>query len=213
VPIDITNAPVSYDGGGLISERYGMTPSPGDDLGPYGCGGTPDANGNFYAWNSGCTIRESQQIYVAPPVENLPPLPPLPPKPKQPDLFVELARDISRRTAPVPWLVQGFIEVSTAFVSPWLQAGLCAVTSCTPVGATMAAIPFGPGQIASMERVLAAGGKGAVTKAIASFERNIAEHEAKIVEAAANGGYTSSMEREVRNWRALVAAGRSLLGR
>jgi hypothetical protein len=151
MPFDTTNSWVAYDGAGLIGERYGMTPSPGDDLGPYGCGWTPDANGNFYAWNSGCTINESQQVAIGVPVQDLPPPPPPPaprPKPKPADPFVELARDISRRTAPVPWLVQGFMEISTAFVSPWLQAGLCAVAGCTPVGATMAALPFAPGNLA-----------------------------------------------------------------
>jgi hypothetical protein len=39
-----------------------MTASSGD-LGPFGCGYTPDSNGNFYRWDETCDLHESQQIY------------------------------------------------------------------------------------------------------------------------------------------------------
>jgi hypothetical protein len=51
----------SYDGLGLWAERFGMTASSGD-LGPFGCGYTPDSNGNFYRWDETCDRHESQQI-------------------------------------------------------------------------------------------------------------------------------------------------------
>jgi hypothetical protein len=61
-PIDMTNTWKSYDGLSLWTERLGMTASSGD-LGPFGCGYTPDSNGNFYRWTETCDLHESQQIY------------------------------------------------------------------------------------------------------------------------------------------------------
>jgi RHS repeat-associated protein len=61
-PIDMTNTWKSYDGLSLWAERLGMTASSGD-LGPFGCGYTPDSNGNFYRWDETCDLHESQQIY------------------------------------------------------------------------------------------------------------------------------------------------------
>jgi RHS repeat-associated protein len=67
-----------------------------------------------------------------------------------------------------------------------------------------------PGQLAQAENVLLTKGRGAVMKAIRSFERLIAEHEDKIGNAT---GYTSSMERELVNLRQLLQAYRQVLGR
>ena len=67
-----------------------------------------------------------------------------------------------------------------------------------------------PGQVAQAEQVLLKGGRGAVMKGIRTLERLIAEHEAKISNAT---GYTSSMEKEVRNFKQLIRAYQQVLGR
>jgi hypothetical protein len=41
--------------------------------------------------------------------------------------------------------------------------------------------------------------------------QRIAEHEAKIVEAAKQGGKTSSMEREIRAWQETLKAAQKVL--
>jgi RHS repeat-associated protein len=74
-------------------------------------------------------------------------------------------------------------------------------------------IPPSPGQIAQMERVLAQQGRPGVQKALQSLEQRLAEHLDKIKAAKDAGGYTSSMEREVRNFRQLIEAARKVLGR
>ena len=66
------------------------------------------------------------------------------------------------------------------------------------------------GQLAQAENTLLRDGPGAVEKAIRTLERRIAEHEEKISTA---GGYTSSMERELGNFRQLLRAYRQVLGR
>lgn len=66
------------------------------------------------------------------------------------------------------------------------------------------------GQIAQAEKVLEQNGPGAVEKAIRSIEKQIAEHEAKIASAT---GYTSSMERELRNFRQLLEAYKGALNK
>jgi RHS repeat-associated protein len=70
-----------------------------------------------------------------------------------------------------------------------------------------------PGQIAQMERVLAQQGKSGVEKALRTLERRLAEHLEKIRAAKDAGGYTSSMEREVQNFRQLIEAAKKVLGR
>ena len=69
------------------------------------------------------------------------------------------------------------------------------------------------GQVAQMQRVLAQQGRAGVEKALRTIERRLAEHLSKIDAARGAGGYTSSMEREVRNFQQLIAAARQVLGR
>lgn len=66
------------------------------------------------------------------------------------------------------------------------------------------------GQVAQAQRVLAQDGRKAVEKAIRSLERQLAEHVDKIENTA---GHTSSMEREVRNFKQLIEAYKQVLGR
>jgi len=66
-------------------------------------------------------------------------------------------------------------------------------------------------QLASMERTLSKGGRKAVEKSIRTLEGLIEEHNKKILDAKATGGYTSSMEKELRNFKRLIEAARSVL--
>jgi RHS repeat-associated protein len=70
-----------------------------------------------------------------------------------------------------------------------------------------------PGQVAQMQSVLAQQGRTGVERALRTLERRLAEHLSKIDAARAAGGYTSSMEREVANFRQLIAAARRILGK
>ncbi|MBV9760485.1 MAG: RHS repeat protein, partial [Acidobacteriaceae bacterium] len=66
------------------------------------------------------------------------------------------------------------------------------------------------GQAAQAERVLAENGRKSVERAIRTLEKRIAEHEAKIQSAT---GHTSSMDREVQNFRRLLQAYKDVLGK
>lgn len=56
-------------------------------------------------------------------------------------------------------------------------------------------------------------GRAGVEKALRSLEQRLAEHLSKIDAARRAGGYTSSLEREVANFRQLIAAARQVLGK
>ncbi len=57
-----------------------------------------------------------------------------------------------------------------------------------------------------ISRQLAQQGKKSLEKSLRTLERRLAEHEAKIQAAKQAGGYTSSMEAEVQNFRGLIQA-------
>jgi hypothetical protein len=62
-----------------------------------------------------------------------------------------------------------------------------------------------------MERVLAQHGRAGIERALQSLERRLTEHLEKINVAKDAGGYTSSMERETRNFRRLIEAAKKVL--
>jgi RHS repeat-associated protein len=64
------------------------------------------------------------------------------------------------------------------------------------------------GQVAQAERVLQQNGKKSVEKALRTLEKRLAEHEEKIRNAT---GHTSSMEREVENFKQLIQAYKDVL--
>jgi RHS repeat-associated protein len=65
------------------------------------------------------------------------------------------------------------------------------------------------GQVAQAEQVLIRDGRGALQRAIRSLEKRIIEHEEKIRNAT---GHTSSMERELENFKQLLQAYKQVLG-
>lgn len=69
------------------------------------------------------------------------------------------------------------------------------------------------GQVAQMQRVFVQQGRKGVEKALRTLEQRLAEHLSKIDAARAAGGYTSSIEREVSNFRQLITAARQILGK
>lgn len=75
---------------------------------------------------------------------------------------------------------------------------------------TLGEIRPGPGA-SKAGRLVAQGGKKALQRAIRSLSKKIAEHEAKIQAARASGGFTSSMEAEVANWKAQIQAMENIL--
>lgn len=62
-----------------------------------------------------------------------------------------------------------------------------------------------------MHQVLAQRGRVGVEKAIRTLERRIAEHLGKVDAASGGGGYTSSMQTELRNFRQLIEAAKQVL--
>jgi RHS repeat-associated protein len=108
-------------------------------------------------------------------------------------------------------------------VAPPLMAAaecLAGAPSCTKSNIAMALLPGGEeipevvtptaGQVSQAEQVLLQQGRGSVEKAIRTFERLIAEHEEKIRNAT---GHSSSMERELQNFKQLLQAYKQVLGR
>ena len=65
---------------------------------------------------------------------------------------------------------------------------------------------FSAGQLAQFERQLADSGAEKLLASRASFQKRILEHLEKIGEAEAVGGYTSSMQREIRNFQQQINA-------
>ena len=55
------------------------------------------------------------------------------------------------------------------------------------------------GQIATVTRTAAQGGRKAVEKFLRGQMRALAEHQAKLAQYRAAGGYTSSVEKTIRN--------------
>ncbi|MGH7625431.1 MAG: RHS repeat-associated core domain-containing protein, partial [Gemmatimonadaceae bacterium] len=78
-------------------------------------------------------------------------------------------------------------------------------------GAAAGEVEVSSGPMQAMERQLARDGPKSVRSTIKTLTNNIAEHEAKISEAAQRGGNTSSMEREIRAWRETLKAAQKVL--
>jgi RHS repeat-associated protein len=69
-----------------------------------------------------------------------------------------------------------------------------------------------PGQLAQYTRQLAVAGRESLLKSQASLEGRLAEHEAKLAQYLKDGGYTSSVEKEIRNFKGELDAIRRVLG-
>lgn len=69
------------------------------------------------------------------------------------------------------------------------------------------------GQVSSISRAAAQGGRNAVEKALRSYEKLLAEHEADLADYKAVGGYTSSVESEINNFKGLIQAAKDWLSK
>lgn len=109
-----------------------------------------------------------------------------------------------------------------------VELGAAAAASTAAVGATTVAseveraleheslvpkVPFTQGQIAQFENQLAGQGPEALQRSRERFLELIGEHLQKIGEVRETGGYTSSMEKEVRNFIQQINAIDEVLGR
>lgn len=61
-------------------------------------------------------------------------------------------------------------------------------------------------QVASISRTAAQAGRKGVERALRSFEKLLAQHEADLAKYKAAGGYTSSVESEISNFKGLIRA-------
>ena len=68
-------------------------------------------------------------------------------------------------------------------------------------------------QIAKIEKQLAQHGRASVEKSLRSLERRLAEHRQALETYRAQGGFTSSVEREIRAFEAEIQAIKEVLGR
>jgi RHS repeat-associated protein len=131
-----------------------------------------------------------------------------------------------------PWLAAGFAGADLVWqlyrndwnwscVNPWEIAeaalwglglnraawlGLRAIRAAGPVR------NIAP-QIAKIENQLAQHGRASVERSLRSLERRLAEHQQALETYKNQGGYTSSIEREIRAFEAEIKAIRDILGR
>ena len=70
---------------------------------------------------------------------------------------------------------------------------------------------FTIGQLRQFERQLAEHGVTSLKDSLATFERRLAEHQQKLVDIRKAGGYTSSVEREIRNYQQQINAVKEVL--
>ncbi|MCY7412778.1 MAG: hypothetical protein LH471_07045 [Salinibacterium sp.] len=122
-------------------------------------------------------------------------------------------------------VARGAANVGLAFASLWtsdtwkktaltLAGGGAASVGVRLAGAAVgeaAGAEVSSGAMQAMERQLANAGRKSVEKTVKTLGRRIAEHEAKIAEATAQGGKTSSMEREIRAWQETLKAAQKIL--
>jgi len=72
---------------------------------------------------------------------------------------------------------------------------------------------FTKGKVQAFERQLAEHGRESLEKSLVSFEKRLAEHQKKLEEIKKVGGYTSSVEREIRNYNQQIGAVKEVLRR
>jgi RHS repeat-associated protein len=108
-------------------------------------------------------------------------------------------------------MAKGAVIAATGGVATGAFSGGLAASEVLGISRVFVGVrPPSPGQLASMQRLLAQQGRRAVEKSIRSHERLIVEHIEKM---SAVGGDIGSLQREIRNYRELIAAAKRVLGR
>jgi hypothetical protein len=69
-----------------------------------------------------------------------------------------------------------------------------------------------PGQLAQYTKQLETAGRQSLLRSQASLQGRLAEHEAKLAQYLKEGGYTSSVEKEIRNFKGELDAIKRVLG-
>ena len=80
-------------------------------------------------------------------------------------------------------------------------------------GASSGAVRFTAGQLRQFERQLATHGRRSLERSLATFERRLAEHLQDLQRYEEAVGYTSSIKREIANFRQQINAIKEMLGR
>lgn len=101
----------------------------------------------------------------------------------------------------------------TPYLAPTVTTlGLGTSTTATAAPSAVGAA-FSQATLRAFQRQLAQHGRAALEKSLASFGKRLAEHLVKIEAARRAGGYTSSMEKEVKIFRESIAAIKQILGK
>jgi len=127
--------------------------------------------------------------------------------------------EIGRRTAPIPKAVLAFEGVSIAgglLATVVIPAGsgltVLGLEAAAPEVTAAGTQVISQATMRAFQRQLAQYGRRALERSLRSFEKRLAEHLLKIEAARRAGGYTSSMETEVKIFRESIAAIKQILG-
>lgn len=97
-----------------------------------------------------------------------------------------------------------------------LGLGVLRETGCDPATAVlMTGVVTGPtkGMIKQLTKQMTEQGRKSVERSLRTFERRLMEHAEKLRQIEAAGGPPGSVEREIRNFKALIEAAKSVLER
>ena len=123
---------------------------------------------------------------------------------------------------PTVWISGGLagglrVGLARLFGTGAARVAVDAVVTESSVGLTeglgaQAGTQISKGALRAMERQLETAGRRSLEGTIRTLTGNIAEHEARMAEYRAAGGFTSAMETEVAAWRDTIAAAKQVLG-
>jgi len=164
---------------------------------------------NLYGYGAGDPINNSDPFGLCPTCGD-----------EAVDFYASIATDPSRSAA-----ARGGANVGLAVASLWtsdtwkktaltLGGGAAASVGVRMAGAAVgeaSAAQASSGTMKAMESQFANAGRRSVERTVRKLTGRIAEHEGKISEAAAQGGRTSSMEREIRAWQETIKAAQRVL--
>jgi uncharacterized protein RhaS with RHS repeats len=110
-----------------------------------------------------------------------------------------------------PWQEQGIEGVYPEELLPFVRGPQIVWRGVRCIGRP-AAKGIAP-QIAKVEKQLAQHGRRSVEKSLRNLEKRLAEHRQALETYRAQGGYTSSVEREIRAFESEIQAIKDVLGR
>jgi RHS repeat-associated protein len=111
------------------------------------------------------------------------------------------------------FMVDPIVDDLTASWPDWAYYGAQAGTILIGPGKGTAAAKAMAAQISKVEKQLAQHGRGSVEKSLRSLEKRLSEHRQSLETYRSQGGYTSSVEREIRAFESEIQAIKDVLGR